>query len=467
MTERKRNPEEILDDMINKNVRFQVAEIVVGATAAIGTIVLGVAKNLAFVAAAPLTLSVALNYFNRRRLDQLTRQQTLLDITEVQRRLSSEILGIRGRSLEGGGDVDFSSTEQFENAIASLSETVAALEAQIQQGGSGSGDTSHLAEEIVQLRNHQLDLSQSLEAVNQQLRNLPAESGAVGFDSHAFENELSALNARISEIQSSSTEQGSHHANIDLETVRAEFQSLLNPVHSHLSDLESRWSQQPHSESAAAPVDIEPLRAELLGMVTPVQQQLASVEARIASHPAPEVVANHAEELHGVQGQVSSLNEKLENIAAQLSAEIAGFQQSIEHTQDRVQAVHQTVQDAQVNALASAPNPASLEADIQSAIGPLREQVAALQQQLSSMPKLDPNVSQLQSEQMISLQNQLNSTNGLIEEVTAQLTSELSKIPQLIDEKVDHKVSTLPAAAPEPKKDAMSELDAILADINL
>jgi hypothetical protein len=132
-----------------------------------------------------------------------------------------------------------------------------------------------------------------------------------------------------------------------------------------------------------------------------------------------------------------------------------------------VQAVHQTVQDAQVNALASVPDQSSVEADMQAAIAPLREQVTALQTQLSSLPKVDPSVSQIQSEQMISLQNQLNSTNGLIEEVTAQLTAELSKIPQLIDEKVDHKVSTLPAAAPAPQKSALSELDAILADINL
>jgi predicted nucleic acid-binding Zn-ribbon protein len=300
------------------------------------------------------------------------------------------------------------------------------------------------------------------------LRSLPTEAGAVAFDSHAFQGELSALNARISELQGSGAESGSH-ANIDLDTVRAEFQSLLNPVQLHLSDLESRWSQQvAHSDSAAAaPVDIEPLRAELLGLVTPVQQQLDSVVAQIAAQPTPEASVGHSEELQGMQGQVSALHEKLENIAAQLSAEIAGFQQSIEHTQDRVQAVHQTVQDAQVNALASVPDQSSVEADMQAAIAPLREQVTALQTQLSSLPKVDPSVSQIQSEQMISLQNQLNSTNGLIEEVTAQLTAELSKIPQLIDEKVDHKVSTLPAAAPAPQKSALSELDAILADINL
>jgi chromosome segregation ATPase len=465
MTERKRNPEEILEDMINKNVKFQVFEIAAGVGAGFGTLAV-LLKQSAFFAAAPLTLAVALNYFNRRRLDQLTRQQTLLDITEVQRRLSSEIQGVRGRSLEGVGDVDFSSTEQFENAIASLSETVAALETQIQQGNSGGGDTSHLAEELVQLRNHQLDLSQSLEAVNQQLRSIPVESGSIAFDSSAFDNELSELKASISQLQNSGFESGSQAASVDLHAVRAEFQELLNPLQHHLGDLESRLASVDNTP-AAVPMDIEPLRAELIEMMTPVQQQLASVESRIASQPTNEGATVGLEEIHGVQGQVGALNEKLENIAAQLSAEIAGFQQSIEHTQDRVQAVHQTVQDAQVNALASAPDSSSVQAEMQAALGPLREQVTALQNQLSSMPKVDPTVSQLQSEQMISLQNQLNSTNGLIEEVTAQLTSELSKIPQLIDEKVDHKVATLPAAAPEPKKDALSELDAILADINL
>lgn len=468
MTEGRRNPEEQLKDEMNGHAKFIIAELGSGFLTAAGVAAIFF-KQSALYAAAPLVFYILLNFTNRRKLDQFTYQQTIIKATEYQRRLSSEMQSMQGRSLEGGGDVDFSSTEQFENAIATLSETVAALETQIQQGGAGSGsDTSHIAEELVQLRNHQLDLSQSLEAVNQQLRGLPTESGAVAFDSHAFQGELSALNARISELQGSGAESGSH-TNIDLDTVRAEFQNLLNPVQLHLSDLESRWSQQiDHSNSAtAAPVDIEPLRAELLGLVAPVQQQLDSVVAQIAAQPLPEASVGHSEELQGMQGQVSALNEKLENIAAQLSAEIAGFQQSIEHTQDRVQAVHQTVQDVQVNALASAPDPSSVEADMQAALGPLREQVTALQTQLSSLPRVDPSVSQIQSEQMISLQNQLNSTNGLIEEVTAQLTAELSKIPQLIDEKVDHKVATLPAAAPAPQKSALSELDAILADINL
>ncbi|HEY9826933.1 MAG TPA: hypothetical protein V6D19_15955, partial [Stenomitos sp.] len=110
---------------------------------------------------------------------------------------------------------------------------------------------------------------------------------------------------------------------------------------------------------------------------------------------------------------------------------------------------------------------------MQAVVGPLHEQLAALDQKLNSLPVVDPGVSQLQAEQMISLQNQLNSTNGLIEEVTKQLSSqiqeELAKIPQMVDAKIDQKVSAVQAApAPQnPKQDALSELDSILADINL
>lgn len=461
MTERKRNPEEILEDMINKNVKFQVLEIAAGVGAGIGSIVLGVTKNIAFVAAAPLTLAVALNYFNRRRLDQLTRQQALLDVTEVQRRLSSEIQGVRSRSLEGG-EIEFSGTEQVENAIASLAETVAALETQIQQGTPGI-DNSPLADELVQLRNHQLDLAQSFEAINQQLRSLPTETAG----SPAYEHELAELKASIAQLQSGATAGASNGA--DLESLRAEFRNSLNPLQLHLSDLESRWGQTVSSAPAASSVDLEPIRAELIQMVSPVHQQIAQIEERIAAQPAPaqSAVKDHSEEIQSVHGQVSDLNAKLENIAAQLSAEIAGFHKSVEHTQDRVQAVHQTVQDAQINAV-SAPDAESIQRDMQAALSPLHERISEFQHQLSSLPKTDPNVSQIQFEQMISLQNQLNSTNGLIEEVAAQLTAELSKIPKLIDEKVEHKVASLPMGEPQDsKKGALSELDAILADINL
>jgi chromosome segregation ATPase len=460
MTERKRNPEEILEDMINKNVKFQVLEIAAGVGAGIGSIVLGVTKNAAFIAAAPLTLAVALNYFNRRRLDQLTRQQTLLDITEVQRRLSSEIQGVRGRSTEGG-DIEFSGMEQIESSVAALSETVAALEVQLQQGVSGRSDASHLTDELVQLRNHQLDLAQSFEAVNQKLRSLPTESGSPAYDS-----ELADLKASVAQLQSLGTVSGAQSSGVELESIRTEIQSLIDPLQVHLNDLESRWGQASGAPSEAS-VNLEPLRAELMQMVSPVHQQLAAMEERMAAQPMPSAAPDRSEEIQGVHGQVNSLNEKLENIAAQLSAEIAGFHKSVEHTQDRVQAVQQSVQDAQIGAI-SAPDADSVQRELQAALNPLQEKVAELQGQLSSLPKVDPSVSQIQSEQMISLQNQLNSTNGLIEEVAAQLTAELSKIPQLIDEKVDHKVASLPIADPQAgKKDALSELDAILADISL
>ncbi len=456
MSERKRNPEEILEDMINKNVKFQVLEIAAGVGAGVGTIALAAVKNAAFFAAAPLTLSVALNYFNRRRLDQLTRQQTLLDITEVQRRLSSEIQGARGR-ISDGGEIEFSNPEQFENAIASLSETVAALELQI-QGGSDGGAAGNLAEDVDQLRNHQLDLAQSVEALNQQIRSLPADG------SKNYDGELSDLKATLAHLQSAGPVQAS---SADSESLRAELQNLVNPLQSHLGELESRLSQLSSSAApSSAAVDLEPLRAEFTQIVSPVHQKIDALEERLAAQPAP-VASNYQDDIQGVHGQVNALNEKLENIAAQLSAEIAGFQQSVEHTQHRVQAVHQSVQDAQISAV-TAPDADAIQRDMEVALNPLHAKVAELQNHISSLPKVDPTLTQIQSEQMVSLQNQLNSTNGMLEELAAQLQSELSKIPQIVDEKVQHKVSMLPVAEPQDtKKSALSELDDILAGINL
>jgi predicted nucleic acid-binding Zn-ribbon protein len=108
-----------------------------------------------------------------------------------------------------------------------------------------------------------------------------------------------------------------------------------------------------------------------------------------------------------------------------------------------------------------------VDQQLQASISPLQEKLASLDQKLHSLPVVDPQLSQVQSEQMISLQNQVNSLNGYLDEISA----ELAKVPQMVEEKVHTKVTTLQpvgvAPAVDPKKDAFAELDSILADINL
>jgi chromosome segregation ATPase len=439
MTERKRNPEEILEDMLNKHVLFEKLEVATGVLAGAGTIALGVMKQAAVVAAAPLTIAIALNYFNRLRMGQISRYQTHVEVAEVQRRLSSEIQSLRPL---GSGEIGLTNSGQVEEAVASLAEKIAALEThqlqQIDPTGAGSGQ---VAEELVQLRNHQLDLSQSLEAINQQIRGFSA---------------------------------GTPTAGVDLDVLRQEFQGLLHPVQQNLVSLESQLSSRP-SGTEAAPFDAEPLRAELSQLIAPVQQQVHSLEERLATQgSAP---AAESESLKTVHGQVQSLHDRLDSVVAQLSAEIAGFQQSVEQTQERMQVVHQQVEAVHQN-VSAAPaaaglNPEGVQQEVHSVINPLREQLVALEQRLGNLPVADPKVSQLQAEQMVSLQNQLNSTNGAIEDMAAHftehLTSELSKIPKMVETHVEQKVSQLQPAAPvaDKKQDALSELDAILADISL
>jgi chromosome segregation ATPase len=441
MTERKRNPEEILEDMLNKHVLFEKLEVATGVLAGAGTasiLVMSKVPGIAFAAALPLTMAVALNYFNRLRIGQISRYQTHIEVAEVQRRLSSEIQGLKPL---GSGEVSATSGSQVENAIASLAEKIAMLEASQGSGAAASVGSDQVSEELVQLRNHQLDLSQSLEAVNQQLRSLPVGASAEG---------------------------------VNLDALRQEFQGLLHPVQQNLVDLESRLTSQPVS-GGQAPLDVEPLRAELSQMIAPVHQQLLSLEERLSTQVAA-APAGNSESLQAVHGQVHSLNEKLDSVAAQLAAEIAGFQQSVQQTQERMQTVHQQVEAVHQN-VSAAPaaaglNPEAVQHEVQSVVGPLREQLVALEQRLGGMPVADPHAAQLQAEQMVSLQNQLNSTNGAIEDMalhlTEHLTTELSKIPKMVETHVDHKVSQLQPAAPvDKKKDALSELDDILADINL
>ena len=442
MTERKRNPEEILEDMLNKHVLFEKLEVATGVLAGAGTIALGVLKNTAVIAAAPLTIAIALNYFNRLRMGQISRYQTHVEVAEVQRRLSSEIQGLKPL---GSGEVGVVSTGQMENAVADLAEKIAALEARQQLGSNASG-SEQMTEELVQLRNHQLDLSQSLEAINQQIKGMPIAAVAAG------------------------------GASVDLDALRQEFQGLLHPVQQNLVDLESRVSSSPAAAAGAEPFDAEPLRAELSALIAPVQQQVHFLEERLSTvQGAAAAPSGDAEALQTVNGQVHSLNERLDNVVAQLSAEIAGFQQSVQHTQERMQVVHQQVEAVHQNVSAApAPGlaPEAIQQEVQSVVGPLREQLTVLEQRLGGLSVADPQAAQIQAEQMVSLQNQLNSTNGAIEDMathlTEHLTTELSKIPQMVESHVERKVGQLQPAAPVDKKqDALSELDAILADINL
>jgi DNA repair exonuclease SbcCD ATPase subunit len=439
MTEHKRNPEEILDDMRNKHVLFDKLEVVAGVVAGAGTVAVGLLKFNAAAAAMPLTIAVALSYFNRVRMGKIGYLQNHIEVIDVQRRLSSEIQGIKPL---GSGEVGMTSTGQVENAVAALAEKIAALEAQ--QGMSSSTGSEQMTEELVQLRNHQLDLSQSLEAINQQMRSLPAITPGAGVDS----------------------------SNIDLDVLRQEFQGLLHPVQQNLVDLESRVASSPAS-SAPASFDAEPLRAELSQLIVPVQQQVHALEERLSSQSA--APTGDTESLQQVHGNVNALSEKLDNVTAQLSAEIAGFQQSVQQTQERMQVVHQQVEAVHQNVSATpAPglNPEVVKQEVHAVMNPLREQLTALEQRFSGLSVADPHAAQLQAEQMVSLQNQLNSTNGTLEEMathlTEHVTTELSKIPQMVESHVNQKVAQLQPAAPVNKKqDALSELDSILADINL
>jgi predicted nucleic acid-binding Zn-ribbon protein len=544
MTERKRTPEEILEELINKNIKFQVAEIVSLGAGVVGTIATLLGQHVA-MATFPLSASILLNLINRRKLDQLTRQQTFLDTTEVQRRLAAEIQGVRGQLQDGGLPVglDPENASTIQSTLDHLTHSLQALETKMQLEGASTEDTNSIAEELVQLRNHQLDLAQSLEAITQQLQAQPsagtpgqleqelaelrqgfaafqeqpitatvdvdslrnefqgmvaslqqqigameervafaANSEPASFDMAALQGEfqqmLLPVQQQMSVVEERVSTMGSSAASVDANALQSEFQQMLMPLQQQVAALEHHMQEQAavspvdglraelhqlvapienkltaiegrvqDQSAAAAAINVDGLRAELQGMMAPIHQQVSGIEARVSEVTGQAQVK--PEDLQQVQSQMSALTEKFEHVAAQFSAEIAGFQHQLQ----------------EVSVAPAGVDTSMLQQQMQASIAPLQERLASLDQRLHSMPVIDPQVSQVQSEQMISLQNQVNSLNGYLEEISA----ELAKVPQMVEDRVQHKVALLqPVVEPvNPKKDAFSELDAILADINL
>lgn len=211
-----------LEESIKQNVILQVVEYGVAGLSIAGTVMTFILKD-AIYSATPLTLAVCLNLFNRRKLDQLTRQHTAADTALVKRDLRAEIQRVRSQVEDLPAFQERSDYNDVKVSITSLSASVATLEQQMMET---SGDQpieaiSAIEAELNQLREHQIDLTHSIEALQGQIPS-DAESANVA---DSYQQELSALQDAVSQL----SQQGGA---ADLEPLRAELQAMLAPFNS-------------------------------------------------------------------------------------------------------------------------------------------------------------------------------------------------------------------------------------------
>lgn len=412
-----------LEQSINKNVGLQMVEYGMAGLSVAGTIATFILKEAVF-AAAPLTLSVCLNLFNRRQLDQLTRQRTFADTTEVQRRLTAEIQTLRSQVEDLPAFQERSDYNDVKVSITSLSASVATLEQQMMEtsGGQPIEAISAIEAELNQLREHQIDLTHSIEALQGQIPS-DAESANVA---DSFHQELSTLQDAVSQL----SQQG--------------------------------------SESA----DLSPLRAELQAMLAPVQQQVADLSERV-EHQNTAPAAAQEDQLAPVFHQIEDVKVKMDTMLSNISEEMEIARGAMENTQQQVNEVqHQlgVVREEATNTSAGL-NSDELHQQLQSAIGPLQDQIGQLEGRINSIPNIDPGKMQGQEDQLQGLQHHLQDLSNRLESVSAQFSAEMANLPNMVDEQVQNRVGELrEQTVPQPneaaQQDKFSELDSLLADLS-
>lgn len=315
---------------MSDKVWLQVVEYGVAGLATAGTIATLVAKQAAAAAAIPLTASVFLNLLNRRHLDQLTRQRTFADTTEVQRRLSAEVQSLRSQVENLPAFQERSDYNDVKVSLTSLSESVSTLERQMMDipAEQPLAALTTLEEEINQLREYQIDLTHSLEALQNQVSSEPE---AVTF-SESIHQELAALQEAVAQLS------------------------------------------QPTPDPMGMAPDLEPLRAELQGMLAPVQQQVADLSARLEQQGASSVGATQAEQLTPLYSQIEEIKVKMDTMLANISEEMELARGAMENTQHQVNEVQQQLSVAREEAIHT-PGELNLEAfnqQLQAALDPCK-----------------------------------------------------------------------------------------------
>jgi predicted nucleic acid-binding Zn-ribbon protein len=410
-------------------------EYISAAAAVGGTVAAGLGQNVLF-AAAPLSLSVCLNLLSRRQLDQLTRQRTLVDTEEIQQRLTSDIKVLRDdfKALpEVRETIDIS---ELQTALTAVTESVSALEEKALAPVSESGEPqTALMDEMEQLRTHQIELSEVLASVQERLSATP-DAEVVGPD---VSDEIAALRATVSQL-----EEGTAESSVpNLEHLRAELQAMLTPVQTQVSALQDRLHNQ--SEESVA------------GEVVEMQGHLEGLNTKVDN-----AFVNLSDELAAVRGAVEGTQGQIEAVKQQLTDEIAGVRSTVDETQARVNGIQDQFAGAPQDGTAQSPE--EQQNQIQAALTPIQEHLSAIDGKIDA---IDPAAIQGQSEQLQALQGQLHSMGTRIDNVSAQVSTEMENLPNLVEQQVKSKLESAPVSKPDDDKKAskLFELDALLADL--
>jgi predicted nucleic acid-binding Zn-ribbon protein len=376
------NPGTIVGSTYKKSTTLQLIEYLSAATSVGGLIATAITQQAIF-SAAPLTVSVLLNLVNRQKLDQMTRQHAYADTTEIHRRASAEIQGLRSELKQVSAFEGVSGLNAVKESINTLADQILALQSQAENGQLSSAELPLVPSqgEFVEFQNKQLDLQQALSEVQRQLELIPSTDRL-----NSLQTDITALQIAIA------------HGN----------------------------RQEPDSEAAAG-FDFTAIRTELEGLVAPIQHQLFELAARVDRQPSltMDEVNHQLEDLRPLQGQVEHLRTGLDELKNSFSEQVTGILGHLENAQDQVQAVQEQLTEVQMPATTGEDeaNLNNLDQQMQSAIMSLQEQLRALEDRLTQIPVAHAETPQASGEQVQALSGQFEYLGDRIETLSIDLGS--------------------------------------------
>ncbi|MCM1984191.1 hypothetical protein [Lyngbya confervoides] len=421
------------------NVLFLVE--LISALSSIGGTIAAIVWNQVAFAASPLTLSVCLNLYSRALHDRLTMHTATADLIEAQRQYASKLQSMRSEFL-GAELLDEEGSENFERGerFQELASKVQQLESFLEiQGSDFYSQGGALNQEVGILRNHQLEMAETIEGLTQRLEGQAAPSAV----QTELQEDVARLSAAIYEL-----EQRVVQSNVGPEAtefsqsldLQAEMGALLHPLQDQVVALEHRLNELSHSASEPQPssYDEQAVQARIESFVTPLQSQLSDLENRLgemAATPAPEAQDGGAAELLvQLQTDVSTLQEALDQSLHQISTEVTHLQGAIQDSHQQLDEIHHRLDAVQKLAqeTSQAANPDATQARIDAANASVREQYEAIAGKLGELNTIQDRLNQLQEATQASanalsregLQAELDAVNRPIYDQLAALQAQ-------------------------------------------
>jgi hypothetical protein len=402
---------------------FETAEYIAVAATIVGSVYTTMSQSLIW-ATAPMSLALLLNFFNRRRMEQII----------------------------------------LENSVA-LQSHVQQLAVQVGQASRQGADTTVIQQQISYLQNQDLHLQRSLESIAQELMHTDNSEKLM-----QMEQALSDLSDAVTQLIRDSSRPSQ---SVDTNQIYADLQATIEPLQAQVIELQQRATSSPSAtlgESAGSPVNLEAM-AELQLQVNQSNHQVEQLAQhfvafrdelalQMASVLQPQATSSLAPDLQAQfehwQQQLASLQqnqaqfEQLQQQFSGLRQDQAQFEQ-LQHQMSRFQ--------QQLEGL-SLPNPTpSFDPDLQAQIEQLQQALIANQQ---PQPQIDWAELEARIEQKVQQQLSIGMPTPGTEPETQTLVSDLQRqfqqlttqfeqstlslceqIPTLIAEAVDQKVQAL------------------------